>query len=263
AIEQPRQIADQVWQCATVNGTNFCLTNQPWLGLTDTNNAVASFSSRGNVGVGLEGSFGRLKPDVVAPGTFVVSARSTQWSQPACYSTNRGSGNYFEVLGNLNNTLGPFYRYESGTSLAAAEASGALALMQEFFQKSGRTNSPALMKALLINGARPLVAPGAYQVNSSTNSQGWGLISLTNSLPVGLSNSFVQAAAPMQLFDQNPADALATSQSHTRFVSLSPVHSALGHQHPAEPRRSEQCRERLSRPRIGRPLLGHRCGPPG
>ena len=223
AIEQPRQIADQVWQCATVNGTNFCLTNQPWLGLTDTNNAVASFSSRGNVGVGLEGSFGRLKPDVVAPGTFVVSARSTQWSQPACYSTNRGSGNYFEVLSNLNNTLGPFYRYESGTSLAAAEASGVLALMQEFFQKSGRTNSPALMKALLINGARPLVAPGAYQVNSSTNSQGWGLISLTNSLPVGLSNSFVQAAAPMQLFDQNPADALATSQSHTRFVSLSPA----------------------------------------
>jgi subtilisin family serine protease/subtilisin-like proprotein convertase family protein len=223
AIDQPRYIANQAWQCATVNGTNVCQTNQPWLGLTDTNNAVAAFSSRGNVGVGIEGDFGRFKPDVVAPGTFVVSTRSTQWDQLAYYSPTNGAGNYFGVLSNLNNTLGPFYRYESGTSLSAAEVSGALALMQEYFQNFGRTNSPALMKALLINGARPLTTPGAFQTQNSTNSQGWGLINLTNSLPVGLSNAFVQAAAPMQLFDQNPDDALATGQSHTRFVSLSPA----------------------------------------
>jgi subtilisin family serine protease/subtilisin-like proprotein convertase family protein len=221
AIDQPRYIADEVWQCAIVNGTNVCQTNQPWLGLTDTNNSVAAFSSRGNVGVGIEGEFGRFKPDVVAPGTFVVSARSTQWDQLAYCSPTNGSGNYFEVLSNLNTTLGPFYRYESGTSLSAAEVSGALALMQEFFQNFGRTNSPALMKALLINGARPLTTPGAFQAQNPTNSQGWGLINLTNSLPVGLSNSFVQAAAPMRVFDQNPDDALATGQSHTRFVSLS------------------------------------------
>src|ERR1035441_3341364 len=53
AIDQPRYIADEVWQCAIVNGTNVCQTNQPWLGLTDTNNSVAAFSSRGNVGVGI------------------------------------------------------------------------------------------------------------------------------------------------------------------------------------------------------------------
>ena len=90
-------------------------------------------------------------------------ARRNGTSSPTTRPTN-GSGNYFEVLSNLNNTLGPFYRYESGTSLAAAEVSGALALMQEFFQRLGRTNSPALMKALLINGARPLTTPGAFQV---------------------------------------------------------------------------------------------------
>src|ERR1019366_44991 len=157
------------------------------------------------------------------PGTFVVSARSTQWDQLAYYGPTNGAGNYFEFLSNLNNTLGPSYRYESGTSLSAAEVSGALALMQEFFQNFSRTNSPALMKALLINGARPLTTPGAFQAQTSTNFQGWGLINLTNSLPVGLSNSFVQAAAPMQIFDQNSDDALATGQSHTRFVSLSPA----------------------------------------
>ena len=41
--------------------------------------AVAGLSSRGNVGIGTEGTFGRYKPDVVAPGTFVVSTRSSQW----------------------------------------------------------------------------------------------------------------------------------------------------------------------------------------
>ena len=221
AIDQPRHIADPVWHCATVNGTNICQTNQPWLGLTDTNNAVAAFSSRGNVGIGIESDFGRFKPDVVAPGTFVVSARSTEWDQAAYYRPTNGASNYSMVLSNRNETLGPFYRYESGTSLAAAEVSGVLALMQEYFQGVGRTNSPALMKALLINGARPLTTPGAFPVLSATNSQGWGLINLTNSLPVGVSNSFAHAAAPMQLFDQNPDDALATGQSHTRLVSLS------------------------------------------
>ena len=61
AIEQPRAITNQVWQCTTVNGTNVCQTNQPWLGLTDTNNEVAAFSSRGNVGVGIEGAFRPLQ----------------------------------------------------------------------------------------------------------------------------------------------------------------------------------------------------------
>jgi subtilisin-like proprotein convertase family protein len=216
AIKQPRQITNQV-----------CQTNQPWLGLTDTNNEVAAFSSRGNVGVGIEGDSGRFKPDVVAPGTFVVSARSTQWDRFACNDPTNGCGDYFEVLSNLNSTLGPFYRYESGTSLSAADVSGTLALMQEFFQRLSRSNSPALMKALLINGARPLTTSGEFHVHNPTNSQGWGLINLTNSLPAGLSNSFVQAPAPMQVFDQSPDDALATGQSHTRFVSLSA--KATGH----------------------------------
>ncbi|MBU6411089.1 MAG: S8 family serine peptidase, partial [Verrucomicrobia bacterium] len=50
-----------------------------WQPETDTSTEVASFSSRGNVGIGTEGPFGRFKPDVVAPGTFVVSTRSSEW----------------------------------------------------------------------------------------------------------------------------------------------------------------------------------------
>ena len=63
--------------------------------MTDSSDQVAAFSSRGNVGVGIEGEFGRFKPDVVAPGTFVVSTRSAQWDTNAYY--NPTSHIYFIV----------------------------------------------------------------------------------------------------------------------------------------------------------------------
>ena len=85
AIEQFRDITNQVWKCTSA-ATNSCSTNQPWLGMTDSSNEVAAFSSRGNVGIGTEGDFGRFKPDVVAPGTFVISTRSGQWDTDAYYN---------------------------------------------------------------------------------------------------------------------------------------------------------------------------------
>ena len=51
-------------------------------GITDSGGQVASFSSRGNVGVGMEGDAGRFKPDVVAPGVFIVSTRAAGWMDP-------------------------------------------------------------------------------------------------------------------------------------------------------------------------------------
>src|SRR5438876_2778601 len=74
AIESSRNITNET----VINGE----TNQLFLGFTDSDNEVASFSSRGNVGIGTEGDFGRFKPDVVAPGTFVVSTRSSRWRDP-------------------------------------------------------------------------------------------------------------------------------------------------------------------------------------
>ena len=223
AVEQSRQITNETWSC----GSGPCQTNTPWLGMTDSGSEVAAFSARGNVGIGIEGSFGRFKPDVVAPGTFVVSAKSTQWDQATYYARSNNAvvpfpdANYFPVLSNLNNGLGPFYRFESGTSLAAASVSGTLALMQEFFQQRlAQTNSPALMKALLINGARVWTNLYGLSVRGTTNAQGWGLVQLPNSLPAALTN-IGASSRPMFLFDQNPAQALATGQSHSRFVSVS------------------------------------------
>ncbi|MGA2862850.1 MAG: S8 family serine peptidase, partial [Verrucomicrobiota bacterium] len=237
ALEQWRNLTNPAW-AATTNGTVTWQTNQPWLELTAASNRIAGFSSRGNVGIGVEGDFGRFKPDLVAPGVFVVSARSQDWDQGAYYSPANpwlvfsNFGNAFLVLSNLNQTLGGppgCYRYESGTSLAAAEAAGTLALMQEFFQQRlHRTNSPALLKALLINGARSLGGPSDFCVTNRLNSQGWGQLNLPTSLPGILTNlNSAPAASSICLFDQDLAEALATGQSRTRYLSVAPQARSL------------------------------------
>jgi hypothetical protein len=76
------------------------------------------------------------------------------------------------------------------------------------------------MKALLINGARSVGNLYDYNVTSPVVSQGWGVINLPATLPGALTNS--ATANPMVMADQSPASALATSQSRTYKVALSP-----------------------------------------
>lgn len=338
AGELLRDITNQV-EKVTGGSTN---TTTPWKAMTSSDNQVASFSGRGNVGIRIEGDFGRFKPDVIAPGTFVIAPRSTTWDEAEYYNptnhnrsqlqnqlvnsggfntypiflpentvgfsialignsdspvpfpglplfvkkdgaptsatfdlrrtnfvavppdlggvgtavdqnwfigvgNNTGSsvafdiimdivttndlGNYFEVLSNLNNSIANtngtpphFYRYESGTSMATPAVSGTLGLMQEFFeQRLHVTNSPALMKALLINGARPISGIYDFQVRNTINYQGWGMINLANSLPNSISNAFnlnPDSLGAIKLVDQSPTNALATGQSHTRSISI-------------------------------------------
>jgi hypothetical protein len=90
AVEQFRDITNDVWKC-TRNGTGTnasetCATNKPWRPLTDSSDQVAPFSGRGNVAWGVRERSVRFKPDVVAPGTFVVSTRSGQWDERAYYN---------------------------------------------------------------------------------------------------------------------------------------------------------------------------------
>ena len=89
AIELARDITNIVTKITkVVGGTNQFSTNTttPWKDMTSSGNQVAGFSGRGNVGIGTEGDFGRFKPDVVAPGTFVISTRSTTWDEKAYYN---------------------------------------------------------------------------------------------------------------------------------------------------------------------------------
>ena len=310
AVELPRGITNEV----VISGE----TNTLWLPISDSDNQIAAFSGRGNVGVGIEGEFGRFKPDVVAPGTVVISARSAQapsnqvfvahsrqfyrnlllnpgesfinpvflpdstltftiralrnpaspvpFPQLPLYvsSTVLPSSTNYDILGTnvvtvdnpspvgtdwfyslvnitsnkvvfdfvtdvtitnaegtLDDELKPFYRYESGTSMAAAHVSGMLALMQEFYQlRLDLTNSPALMKALLVNGARSLGNQYDFNVSGRLNLQGWGLVNLPNSarsalLPAG------QPGVSAIVIDQSPTNSLATGQRQTYNISVS------------------------------------------
>lgn len=180
---------------------------------SDSDSQVADFSSRGNVGIGLEGDFGRFKPDIVAPGTWVLSLASSTF--PA---TNRTVVD--QSLGNDR------LRYESGTSMAAPAVSGMLALMQEFFTLNhATTNSPALNKALLINGARPASPDYDYAVKSQINYQGWGVPQLSNTIPADfkfLTNNLGLEKAQVVAVEQSAfgTNRLRTGQLNTYRVTL-------------------------------------------
>ncbi len=136
-------------------------------------------------------------------------------------------GDYFTVLSNMNNVLLPYYRYDSGTSMSAGAVSGMLALMQEFLQSPSMnmTNpSPALLKAMLINGSRSLGLQYDLNVNTEVaNEQGWGLPNITNTLPSSLTNTHPS----MVLIDQSPATALATGQYQTYTITCSDSNAAV------------------------------------
>ena len=169
-------------------GTNTELTTNLVLrAATDSDTEVANFSSRGNVGIGIEGSYGRFKPDVVAPGSQILSARSAQWRLEDEYDTNSVQ---YAVFDDLNRPVAPWYRFLSGTSMAAPAVSGMLAQIQEFWQRPGVTMprfiQAAAFKAMVINSARPSADLYAPSFRSVMNYGGWGRPSLPRALDSGV-----------------------------------------------------------------------------
>ena len=94
---------------------------------------MADFSSRGPC------EDGRIKPDIVAPGTWIASLRS--------------------AFANDENAWAPIsdnYLYQGGTSQAGPHVSGGAAVFVQYYDENhgGATPSPALVKAALINSGR-------------------------------------------------------------------------------------------------------------
>ncbi len=136
--------------------------------ISDNPGGMVAWSSRGPC------EDGRIKPDVCAPGSNIISVRSQQ-------VMNYGWLPYDSD-----------YVYWGGTSMAAPLVCGAAALVREYCIKNRAVNpSAALVKAMLMNGATDLF-PGQYGDASSATreirtrrpdrSQGWGRINLSNTL---------------------------------------------------------------------------------
>ena len=135
----------------------------------DGSQGLAAFSGRGPC------ADGRIKPDLVAPGTQLISTRSAQ-----------ASGTAWGLTDNTN------YVFAGGTSLAAAQAAGAAALARQWLAEERNMSVPsaALVKALLICGARDL-APGQYGTGAKqeipagrpNNAEGFGLLNMKESWP--------------------------------------------------------------------------------
>ena len=108
---------------------------------------IAEFSSRGPV---LKTR--RTKPDLVAPGVCILSARSTS------IQNHKKIQSWIKLYGALPKDWGDSsskFAFCSGTSMAAPAVSGCAALIREAFSRwfSYITPSAPLLKALLVDGA--------------------------------------------------------------------------------------------------------------
>jgi len=128
--------------------------------------AILPFSSGGFT------TDGRVKPELVAPGTHIQGAASQD-------ENNFASGICGPKFFPDGQTL---YTWSSGTSHSAPAVSGAAAVVRQFFKESAdRTPSPAMIKAFLANTATHMTGTNAND-DLPSPAQGWGLLNLGRAL---------------------------------------------------------------------------------
>jgi serine protease AprX len=160
---------------------------------------MAAFSSRGPT------QDGRVKPDVVAPGTAILSTRSRVATGTGWQASND-----------------PLYFFDGGTSMATPLVAGCVALVREYLAKTQGRNNPsaALLKALFINAAHPIT--GQYvppEVGSiPDNSEGFGRVNVGEVLaPTG----------QVRFWDEGDGKQLDTGEEETRTVTVAAANQTI------------------------------------
>jgi len=173
---------------------NLCFATDPVSTDTvaDDPNGMAAFSSRGPT------DDGRTKPDLVAPGTNIVSNRSHYPGATTLWSAHETNDHYV---------------YSGGTSMSTPLVAGSAVLVRQWLQSQGLADpSAAMLKAVLLNTTVD-IAPGQYGAGSTqevpyarpNSVAGWGRANL----------DFINAAMPYHLWLDDHAAGLNTGDTIT------------------------------------------------
>ena len=146
---------------------------------------MAPFSSRGPT------DDGRIKPDIVAPGTWILSSYSGMHQEGYGDPTNPQNGLYQSDGWGM--PVNDEYKYFGGTSMSNPLAAGAATITRDYYQKAhSHSASAALVKATLINSAVDMLDEnndGAddndYPIPNSH--EGWGRINVNKATDGSLS----------------------------------------------------------------------------
>ena len=133
--------------------------------ISGNSNALACFSSRGPC------DDNRIKPDVVAPGTDIVSVKSSKAPRSSFWGIMPGN---------------PQYAIMGGTSMSAPIVAGCAAVIREYYRKEkNHSPSAALLKATLINGCKKLTGQDCIIKfpDLPNYNQGFGMVDMTKTIP--------------------------------------------------------------------------------
>lgn len=150
-------VAKNVIATGATQNDRFNLPIEEFAIYADGRDAMADFSSRGPC------ADGRIKPDLVAPGSWIASLRSVYANDDFAW---------WPISDN--------YMYEGGTSQAGPHVSGAAAVFVQYWRTThgGATPSPALVKAALINSATDVDDGFTTFEAVPNNDEGWGRVNL-------------------------------------------------------------------------------------
>jgi N-acetyl-anhydromuramyl-L-alanine amidase AmpD len=101
----------------------------------------------------------RIRPHIVAPG---------EWTSSANFDCHPGEDEY----------ISPMLTWGGGSSGACPKTAGACALLTQWWRRNnnGQSPSPAMLRALIVNGAEPILTGGPIP----NNRQGWGRLNIQN-----------------------------------------------------------------------------------
>ncbi|MHB8646092.1 MAG: S8 family serine peptidase, partial [Thermomicrobiales bacterium] len=148
---------------------------------------IIGFSSRGPT------ADGRLKPDVVAPGTHVQGPASQDPTYDGTGVCGTPLSKYYP-----NSPPQTLYTWSSGTSHSAPAVSGVASLVYNYYGRvisPGHTPTPAMLKALILNAPRYLTGISANDTLPSPN-QGWGDANL---------GALFDSSVSRAVFDEDPS----------------------------------------------------------